>query len=221
MKTILFTKTHKITGLKYFGKTTKTGDAFDKYNGSGVHWVNHLKKNGYLVETDIIGVFETSDPLLEQTALKFSKENDIVNSKEWANLIPENGLDGGATRNGKKHSTKSRKKMSQSHSGKILAQRTKDNIKSGMSNMSETAKLERKRKMVEAHKNEDEIKKSLRYSKLSETLSGKVRTPETRSKMSNSRKGKILMNDGLEQKMIDKNEQNFFQKLGWVKGKIC
>ena len=35
-----------------------------------------------------------NEQLCTEFALKFSKDNDIVESKEWANLIEENGLDG-------------------------------------------------------------------------------------------------------------------------------
>jgi hypothetical protein len=38
--TTLYVKTHNITGLKYFGKTTN--DPF-KYKGSGKYWLDHLK----------------------------------------------------------------------------------------------------------------------------------------------------------------------------------
>ena len=40
----LYVKTHRKTGLKYLGKTKK--DPF-VYQGSGVHWKNHLNKHGY------------------------------------------------------------------------------------------------------------------------------------------------------------------------------
>ena len=39
----LYVKTHKVTGLKYLGQTSK--DPF-KYNGSGTRWTNHIKKYG-------------------------------------------------------------------------------------------------------------------------------------------------------------------------------
>jgi hypothetical protein len=35
--------------------------------------------------------------MLIETAEKFSEDNNIVKSKEWANHIPENGLDDGLT----------------------------------------------------------------------------------------------------------------------------
>ena len=47
------------------------------------------------METEIIGLFENIDEATE-FALKFSRDNNIVESKEWANLIEENGRDGGS-----------------------------------------------------------------------------------------------------------------------------
>lgn len=90
MKIYLYIKTHNITKLKYFGKTNK--DPF-KYRGSGTYWKKHIKKHGYDVTTEIIGCY-TDKTECSTFALKFSKENDIVKSPEWANLIEENGLDG-------------------------------------------------------------------------------------------------------------------------------
>lgn len=90
MKTYLYVKTHSITGLKYFGKTTK--NPF-KYSGSGIHWKRHLRKHGKEHTTEIIAEFDDPDDC-EAFALAFSHENNIVESIEWANLIPENGKDG-------------------------------------------------------------------------------------------------------------------------------
>lgn len=87
----LYVKTHNVTGLKYFGKTTKEDPI--KYSGSGKYWKRHLKKHGFDFSTEIVGEFE--DPkLCQEIALKFSMDNDIVNNEDWANLIEENGLDG-------------------------------------------------------------------------------------------------------------------------------
>ncbi len=89
--TYLYIKKHSVTGLKYFGKTTK--DPI-KYNGSGKHWQRHIKKHGkQFVET--IWVSELyHDKSIVDIALHFSKENNIVESDDWANQKPENGLDG-------------------------------------------------------------------------------------------------------------------------------
>ena len=44
MTIYLYVKQHSITGLKYFGKTTKI-DPF-LYKGSGKYWQRHIKKYG-------------------------------------------------------------------------------------------------------------------------------------------------------------------------------
>ena len=89
--TYLYVKTHNITGLKYFGKTTAK-DPY-KYNGSGVRWRRHLNKHGKDISTEILGYYIDEDEC-RNFAIQFGKENDIVNSKEWANL-KEESLDGG------------------------------------------------------------------------------------------------------------------------------
>ncbi len=90
-QTKLYIKTHNVTGLKYFGKTIKS-DA-ESYSGSGTYWKRHLKKHGTDLKTEI--VFKSSNINdITKFAINFSEENDIVNSKKWANLIVENGLDG-------------------------------------------------------------------------------------------------------------------------------
>jgi len=89
--TYLYIKQHKITKLKYFGKTTKDPN---KYLGSGKHWIRHIKKHGLEIDTIWQQLF-TDEKELVDFALKFSKDNNIVESSEWANLKEENGLDGG------------------------------------------------------------------------------------------------------------------------------
>lgn len=86
----LYIKEHNITGLKYFGRTVKDPQ---HYQGSGLMWCNHIKKYGYDVTTKVIGTYYDEETL-QRDALNFSVENDIVASKEWANLVPETGLVG-------------------------------------------------------------------------------------------------------------------------------
>jgi hypothetical protein len=90
--TVLYIKQHSITKKKYFGKTTK--DPY-KYNGSGEYWKNHIKKHGkeHVVTLSVSEPYIDSDTIVE-VALAFSKDNNIVESDLWANIIPENGLDG-------------------------------------------------------------------------------------------------------------------------------
>ena len=86
----LYVKTHNQTGLKYFGKTYRDPQM---YRGSGLYWKRHIAEHGYDVTTEIIGAYD--DPVeLTEAAIKFSIENNIVESDEWANLVSENGLDG-------------------------------------------------------------------------------------------------------------------------------
>jgi len=93
----LCVKEHKITKLKYFCKTTKKDPI--KYLGSGKYWHDHLKVHGKLVETLEVWEFDNQEDCTK-FALHFSEKFDIVNAtnstgkKIWANLRPENGIDG-------------------------------------------------------------------------------------------------------------------------------
>lgn len=82
----IYIKTHNKTGMKYFGKTTKTN--VDIYTGSGIKWNRHLEEHGNDVTTEVIAEFTDIEEATE-FALKFSRDNDIVMSNEWANSIPE------------------------------------------------------------------------------------------------------------------------------------
>lgn len=101
----LYIKTHNTTGLKYFGKTTKKD--VHSYQGSGKHWKKHIKKHGYDVTTEIIGCFGSEDECGE-AALKFSVDENIVESDDWANLRLENGSDGAPQGNTISPETKSK-----------------------------------------------------------------------------------------------------------------
>jgi hypothetical protein len=90
--TVLYIKQHSVTGLNYFGKTTR--DPY-KYKGSGVYWTDHIKKHGkeYIITASVFGPF-TNSIAISEFALSVSAEHDIVASKDWANMEPENGLNG-------------------------------------------------------------------------------------------------------------------------------
>jgi hypothetical protein len=132
-------------GLKYFGKTTQ--DNYDKYKGSGIRWKAHLNKHvKHIVKTKLLKSFINENEC-EKYCLKFSKDNDIVNNKLFANLIIENGLDGGDTMSeemkrqmsinnsgvnnpfyGQKHSEKTRLKISKANKGKIITKEQREKI---------------------------------------------------------------------------------------------
>lgn len=95
MITYLYHKRHKLTGLNYFGKTIQ--DPYI-YVGSGVYWNKHLTKHGNNIETVEVWEFTNLDEC-SKFAVEFSIKNNIVESKEWANLRIENGQDGGFTPN--------------------------------------------------------------------------------------------------------------------------
>jgi hypothetical protein len=111
--TYLYIKQHKDTGLKYFGKTVSKDPT--KYKGSGKYWMSHLKKYGNNVITLWYQLF-TDEESIKEFALNFSKENNIVESKSWANLKPEDGLWGGGVKGIKiaPHSDEHKKKISES-----------------------------------------------------------------------------------------------------------
>ena len=91
MTIYLYKKTHRVTGLQYLGKTVAS-DPF-KYKGSGVLWTEHINKYGYDVETEILK--ECSSPEeLKYWGKYYSNLWDIINDKNWANLIEEAGPGG-------------------------------------------------------------------------------------------------------------------------------
>lgn len=87
MPIYLYVKTHRITGLKYLGQTVQ--NPFE-YEGSGKVWTNHIKKHSYNVHTEVIGIFDSKEQLKE-AGIFYSHIWNVVESKEWANLIPEEG----------------------------------------------------------------------------------------------------------------------------------
>lgn len=123
MATRLYIKQHSITGLKYFGKTTQ--DPYE-YLGSGLVWTRHIKKHG----VDHVKTIWVSDPFNDNETLKefaefLSEELDVVNSKDWANLVPENGISGGAIRTGAILSEETKNKLRQKATGRKQTEETK------------------------------------------------------------------------------------------------
>ena len=86
----LYVKTHNVTGLKYFGRTAENPET---YLGSGAYWRSHLAEYGDNVTTEVVGTY-VDEAQLRAACDSFSTENDIVNSVELANLIPESGMPG-------------------------------------------------------------------------------------------------------------------------------
>lgn len=90
--TLLLVMQHNVTGLKYFCKTSVL-DRVNWYKGSGTRWTNHLNVHGRDVSVGVMGLYTDKQKCLE-AALKFSTDNNIANSDEWANLVDETGMMG-------------------------------------------------------------------------------------------------------------------------------
>lgn len=140
----LYIKQHTITNLKYFGMTQR--DPF-KYPGSGKYWVRHYRANGgpsYIKTIEIFGFDDTE--LCSEFALTFSIDNNIIESKEWANLVLEDGRVGGhygsklgprppetrakisKSNTGKKHSPESIEKMRAASTGRVVSDETRKKL---------------------------------------------------------------------------------------------
>jgi hypothetical protein len=106
-------------GLNYLGITHR--DPY-KYRGSGVYWKRHLKSHNLnLNDIETIVLFETNDyKELCEKGKYYSELYDVVNSKCWANLIPETGENSVL---GMKHSEESKRKMSESRKGKLVGEK--------------------------------------------------------------------------------------------------
>jgi len=89
--TWLYVKQHNQTGLKYFGQT-KSDNPYT-YKGSGKYWLRHLSVHGNDISTIWCYRFTNKQNLVD-FATRFSTQNNIEKSKEWANLMNENGLGG-------------------------------------------------------------------------------------------------------------------------------
>jgi hypothetical protein len=164
--TWLYIKRHRLTGLKYFGKTVR--DPI-KYAGSGRYWKKHIKIHSRDIETIWCELF-TDKELLVEFAKLFSEfynivgDIDINGNKIWANEVPEDGLQGGqnaglpsplkGVATGRPGTWKNKKRPEHS-----------DNMKGR--------------------------KKSLEHSaKISAALKKHVRTPEHNAKLANSKRGR-------------------------------
>lgn len=93
-KHYILLKTHNKTGLQYLCKhVTSYEHSCYSYSGSGVYWKRHLDKHGYDFSTVILAICETKNAA-QKAGRIFSKFYDVVASKKFANLVPEDGQGG-------------------------------------------------------------------------------------------------------------------------------
>jgi hypothetical protein len=179
MHIYLYVKQHQSTGLLYFGKTTKV-DPF-KYKGSGKHWGRHLKKHGREISTIEVWGFDNQDACT-RFALEFSEKHCIVESKRWANLKPENGLDGGGAP-GRVCSEETKAKMRAALLGRDLGKKHSEEAKAKMQKPKSEEHIAKMRARIYS----EETKAKMRAAKL-----GKKHTDETKAKMRAAKLGKSI-----------------------------
>ncbi len=93
-KHYILLKTHNKTGLKYLCKhATKHRHSCFSYSGSGIRWKKHLEKHDVDLSTKILAVCATAEEA-KIIGLEYSRKWNIVESKEFANLVPEEGQGG-------------------------------------------------------------------------------------------------------------------------------
>jgi hypothetical protein len=163
MTIYLYKKTHRETGLQYLGKTM-SADPYS-YPGSGVYWTRHLELHGNNVETEILRECQTEEELKEWGKY-YSKFWNVVEDKNWANLIEEAGP-GGAWSN------ESKKKLSQTKKQELAKLSSEENRRRILNSCSSP------NSWTEA-----------RRKKISQALTGTVRSKETREKISKSQANK-------------------------------
>lgn len=119
----LYLKTHNKTELKYLGMTTQNPYI---YSGSGVYWKRHIKKYGYDIDTKILKECETYAEI-SYFGKYYSELWDVVNSVDFANLVPELGENSCGMLN-KKHSKESKLKTKNSLIGHTVTKETREKI---------------------------------------------------------------------------------------------
>lgn len=209
--------------LKYFGQTK--GNPIP-YKGSGKYWKKHLKKHN-VIKPVTLQIFEfNSIDDAEEFAIKFSIDNNIVTSLEWANLMIENARTGSyqcsdltkdkirQTKLGTHASAETKLKMSKSRIGNKnrLGIPHSEETKLKISNSSK-GKLPWNTGLSGYKKPLSEVGKL----SLSQKLTGRIYSEETKLKMSNSKKGKPTWNKGIPavkvvSRISDKKE---FSKSHW------
>jgi hypothetical protein len=192
----LYVKEHAVTKMKYFGKCTSRHPS--KYLGSGKYWRRHINKHGKEhVLTTQVWSFDSQEDASE-FALGFSREHSIVESEEWANLIPENGLDGtpigiifsdqhkaNITKALLNRSDEVKERIRLSNIGKKHTDETKEALclASTGKKLTDAAKEKISNALKEAHRKNPKITSDETKKRISAAGRGKKRSEETKRKM--------------------------------------
>lgn len=195
----LYVKTHRNTGLMYFGKTVR--DPF-KYTGSGKYWLKHLKAHGNNVHTDVLLSTENEE-FCKEFAILFSKVHNVVHSDLWANLRLENGLDGAPVGHaGSKLTAEGRARISESSRQRWADDAQATKIRNAQVESWTEERKEKQRATTKAAWSEERRRKhSERLKQLRQerddwgSCKGKPKSPEHRQKISNALKGNPRRNE--------------------------
>lgn len=221
-KVTLYIATHNKTGMKYFGKTIRyftVKDLQENYHGGGKHWNNYLVKHGDDVTMEIYGIFSLNedDPdYVKPIALKFSKENNIVEDYyKWANQVPENGLGGGGltveqlTPEQRKRISDSKKGTKNPMYGKKLSKEQREKIGNSNRGKKRSEEFSEKMRNRRGEKRSSEACENIGASKRGEKhpFYGKNHTEEHCNNISKARSGQKLG------PMSDKHKENISEGL--------
>lgn len=197
----LYVKTHVKTGLKYLGQTSK--DPYT-YLGSGKRWLNHLRKHGNDITTEIL--LETTDiNQIKEQGIYYSRLWNIVEDSRWANLTEEQGT-GGAINKGRSHTLESIEKIRQAKIGKSFSEEHRRNL-----SKSHKGKNTKEDNGFYGRSHSDESKM-----KMSASLSGKVRSEEFKQRLSEYWKGKPKgpMSEDTKRKIRETKRRNKDDRTG-------
>jgi hypothetical protein len=212
-------KTHNITGKKYLGQTTSK-DPFT-YKGSGKCWKQHIRKHGYDVVTEILKECSTKEEV-KYWGEYYTNLWNVVDSREWANLKPESG-DGGSVKGtnlGRKHSTKTKEKISKNTKGKS---KPKNSIPKTKEQKEHLSKINTGKKLSQ------ETIEKMRISRIGKTHNEeskeKMRKPKTEIAKQNMKKAQEKRREYSKDQWITNGIKNTLIPLtfeipkGWRKGR--
>jgi hypothetical protein len=164
--------------LLYLGKTVRH-DPY-KYVGSGLYWRRHIAVHGKEIDTLWVELFHDKDLLIELADF-MSKFFAIAHDDKWANLVEENGLDGGQI-----ITDETRNKMAAAKLGKTLSAETKQRMSRSQLNRKRDSNIGQK---ISASKKGKSF--SEKHKAALKAASNKTKSPlsqSTREKISASRK---------------------------------
>ena len=236
----IYKTTNLVNGKIYIGQ--HHSDVFDVgYKGSGKILRNAIKKYGYEnFSCELIEKCDTKDMLIERE-IYWIKYYDAQNRDVGYNI--SNGGDGivgpmpecmrehlRKMNTGKHLSEETKSKLRAKNSGKNNAFYGKKHSEETKKHISDVIKTQyingRVGPMLGVHRYgkdsprygavlSDETKK-----KISDSVRGFKHTDEAKRKMSNNIKGRVFINDGVNNKRVNPDELDVYLKSGWIRGRL-